>query len=65
MIVEVGQKMVIFKGFSTCFFRITGFQLQLLILIESSNIFHWKPAKKEAKWVWSSGKIWAKLGPML
>ena len=27
------------------FFRTTGFQLKLLILIESSNIFHWKPAK--------------------
>ena len=27
------------------FFRSTRFQLNLLILIESSNIFHWKPAK--------------------
>ena len=62
---EVRQKMVIFKGFSTFFFGTTGFQLQLLILIESSNIFHWKPVEKEAKWVWSWGKIWAKLGPML
>ena len=29
------------------FFRTTGFQLKLLILIELSNIFHWKPGKKK------------------
>ena len=34
------------------------------MLIESPNIFHWKPAKKKREWVWSWGKIWAKLGPM-
>ena len=34
------------------------------MLIESPNIFHWKPAKK-GKWVWSLGKIWVKLGPIL
>ena len=27
-------------------FRTTGLQLKLLILIESPNIFYWKPAKK-------------------
>ena len=26
--------------------RTTGFQLKFLILIESPNIVHWKPAKK-------------------
>ena len=36
--------MVIFRGQK--FFRIIGVQLKLLILIESPNIFHWKPAKK-------------------
>ena len=47
---KLGQKMVIFRGFSRTeyiiFFRTTGFQLKLLILIESPNIFHWKPGKK-------------------
>ena len=27
-----------------------GFQLQLLILIESSNIFRWKPVRKTKVW---------------
>ena len=63
---QVGpKKMIIFRGFINFFFyRTTGFQLKLLILIESPNIFHWKPAKK-SNWVWSWGKIWAKLGAML
>ena len=43
---EVRQKMVIFKGFSTFFFRTTGFQLQLLILIESSTYFIENQKKK-------------------
>ena len=30
------------------FFRTTGLQHKLLILIESPNIFHWKSAKKES-----------------
>ena len=38
------QKMVIFRGFSKFFSELTGFQLKLLILIESPNIFHWKTA---------------------
>ena len=36
-------------AFFTCvwvFFRTTGFQLKLLILIESPSIFHGNPAKK-------------------
>ena len=37
---------VIFRGFSNFFFTTTGFQLKLLILIESPDIFHWEPAKK-------------------
>ena len=43
---KLGQKLVIFRGFSKFFFRTTGFQLKLLMLIESSNIFHWKTGKK-------------------
>ena len=59
---QVGPKMVIFRGFSKKNFRTTGFQLKLLILIESPtrcapNIFHRKPVKKKSKWVWSWGKI--------
>ena len=45
-------------------FRTTGFQLNFLILIEFPNILHWKAAKKSI-WVWSWGKIWATLCPML
>ena len=63
-IMKVGPKNGNFQRFQIFFFRATEFQLQLLILIESFNIFYYKPAKK-AKWVWSCGKIWAKLGPML
>ena len=43
---KLGQKMVFFRSFSNFFFRTTRFQLKLLILIESFNIFHQKPAKK-------------------
>ena len=28
-------------------FSVTGLQLKFLILIESHNIFHWKPAKRK------------------
>ena len=42
---KLGQKIVTFKCFSN-FFRTTGFQLKLLTLIESPNIFHWKPTKR-------------------
>ena len=44
------------------FFRTTGLQLKLLILIESPNIFYWKPAKKSVCSI--AGKKF-KLGPML
>ena len=53
---NLGQKLETFRGFSNFFFRIAGFQLKLLILIESPNIFHWKPAKK-IKVGWSLDKI--------
>ena len=39
--VQIGPKR--FYQFS---FRTTGLQRKLLILIDSSNIFHWKSAKK-------------------
>ena len=41
--------MAIFRDFSKKIFRTIGLQLKLLILIESPNIFHWKPAKKTNK----------------
>ena len=41
--------MAIFRDFSKKIFRTIGLQLKLLILIESPNIFHWKPAKKTKK----------------
>ena len=43
---KLGQTIVIFRGFSNFFFRTIVFLLKLLILIESPNIFHNKPAKK-------------------
>ena len=36
-----------FQKFQQFFFIITRFELKLLTLIKSSNIFHWKPAKKK------------------
>ena len=58
IVAEVGLKMVIFWGWTkNGNFLSIGFQLQLLILIESSNIFRWKPARKTK--VWS----WGKFGP--
>ena len=44
---KLGQKIVIFRGFSNFFFKTTGFQLKFYILIEFPNILHWKPAKKK------------------
>ena len=40
-----------FRGFSNFFFflRTSGFQLELLKIIKSLNLFHWKPAKKTKK----------------
>ena len=43
---KLGQKIVIYGGFSKKIFRTTGFELTFLILIEFPNILHWKPAKK-------------------
>ena len=45
-LLKLGQKMEIFKCFRKKNLRTTGFQLLLLIVIESLNIFHWNPAKK-------------------
>ena len=39
---KLSQKTVIFRGFSKFFSEL----LELLILIETSNIFRWKPAKE-------------------
>ena len=47
---KLGQKMVIFRGFSKLFLRTTGFQIKLLKLIESSSIFYWKSGKKNQSW---------------
>ena len=58
---KLGRKIVIFRK---RFFRTTGFQLKFLIFIEFPNILHWKSAKKSNQ-VWSWGKTWAKLCPML
>ena len=55
---KLGQKIVIFRGFSS-FFRTTGFQLNFLILIEFLNILHWKTAKKNQ----IGCGLWAKCGP--
>ena len=43
---KLGQKIVIFRGFSRIFSEL---QLNFLILIEFPNMLHWKPAKK-IKW---------------
>ena len=43
---KVGPKNGNLQGFQQKIFRTTGFQLKLLIPIESLNIFQWKPAKK-------------------
>ena len=44
--VQIRPKKVIFQSFYQYFLRTTGLQHKLLKLIESSNIFHWKSAKK-------------------
>ena len=63
---KLGQKIVVFRRFYHIFFsRTTGFQLQLLILIESSKHISLETSIKKPKWVWSWDKIWAKLGPLL
>ena len=43
---QVGPKISSFQRFQQNVLRTTGFQLKFLILIEFSDIIHWKPAKK-------------------
>ena len=48
LFVQVGPpKIAISRGFTT-FFKTTGLQLKLLVLIESPNMFHGKSAKKQS-----------------
>ena len=66
---KLGPKMAILRDFSKKIFR-TSYWITIKVInikIESPNVFHWKPAKKKKKlkWVWSWGKSWAKIGPML
>ena len=44
---QVGPKNGNFQGFQQFFFRTTGFQLKLLILIEFPNIIHRQSTKKK------------------
>ena len=41
------KKKAISRGFTT-YFKTTGLQLKLLVLIESPNMFHGKSAKKQS-----------------
>ena len=59
-VVQIGPEKAIFLEVLQFFFRITRLQPKLLILIESSNIFHWKSTKRQS-WCGLRGKIWAKL----
>ena len=43
---KIRPNKTIFKRFYQLFFKTTGLQHNLLILIESPNIFHWKSAKR-------------------
>ena len=62
---KLGPIKQLIRGFTNqLFFRTTELQHNLLILIESSNIFHWKSAKR-VKWIGLWNKIWVKFGPML
>ena len=45
-LVQIGSNKTILKRFYQLYFRTTGLQNKLLILIESPNIFHCKSAKK-------------------
>ena len=51
---KLNTRQQFYRGF-TNFFRTTGLQHKLLILIEPPGIFHWKSTKK-GKWVWSLGQ---------
>ena len=55
--VQIGPKKTIFKRFYQTFFRTAGLQYELLILIVSPNIFHWKSAKKKQSGCGLRGKI--------
>ena len=63
--VQIRPKKVIFQSFYQYFLRTTGLQHKLLKLIESSNIFHWKSAKKKETRCGLWEEIWVKLDPML
>ena len=43
---QLGQKIVIFRGFSNFFSELLDSNLNFLILIEFPNILHWKPTLK-------------------
>ena len=43
---QIGHKKIILRGFANFFFRTIGLQHKLFTLIDSSDIFHWKSAKK-------------------
>ena len=45
-VVQIGPQEEILRGFTNFFFRTTGLQQGLLILIESHNIFYWKSTKE-------------------
>ena len=58
---KIRPNKTIFKRFYQLFFKTTGLQHNLLILIESPNIFHWKSAKRS-----KVGLVFgAKFGPNL
>ena len=58
-----GKKSNFFKALPIFFFfRTAGVQHKVLILIGFPNIFHWKPAKKPRKWVWSMGQNLGQIG---
>ena len=59
LFVQIGPKKTIFKRFYQLFFKTSGLQHKLLILIESSNIFQWKSAKKKEGGCGIWGKVWA------
>ena len=57
--IQIGSKKTIFLRFYQLFFRTVGIQHKLLILIVSSNIFHWKSVKESKMGV----VFGAKFGP--
>ena len=59
-LVQIGPKKTIFLKGLLIFFSTTELQHKLLILIESTNIFHWKSTKKKESECDLCGEIWAK-----